>query len=156
MRKVSDLDAPTYAAIDPGGVTGVAFYAPGDGFWSSEVPGGSEAFAPAWRSLLERRTVVHIICEKFTITAATATKTRQYDALEIIGWLKLECPHLGIPLTIQTPAAAKAFSTDDKLRVMGWKDRSKGGHRDDAARHLLKFLVDQREPAVLKKLEEGL
>jgi hypothetical protein len=156
MRPVTDFDAPTYAAIDPGGVTGVAFYAPGDGFWSAEVPGGSAAFAPSWRDLLRQRTVVHIIVEKFTITPATATKTRQYDALEIIGWLKLECPHLGIPLTIQTPAAAKAFSTDAKLKALGWYDRTPGGHRNDAARHLCKFLVDQREPVILKKLEEGL
>lgn len=154
MRPVTNFDAPTYAAIDPGGTTGVAFYAPGDGFWSSEVPGGSSVFAQAWRSLLERRTVAHVICEKYVITAATITKSRQYDALEIIGWLKLECPHLGIPLTLQTPSAAKAFSSDSKLKALGWYDRTPGGHRNDAARHLLKFLVDQREPMVMKKLGE--
>jgi hypothetical protein len=154
VRSVTDFDAPTYAAIDPGGVTGVAFYAPGDGFWSAEVPGGSVAFAPSWRNLLAQRTVAHVVVEQFIITPATATKTRQHDALDIIGWLKLECPFLGIPFSMQSPSKGKSFGTDAKLKHLGWYDRTPGGHRNDAARHLLTLLADMREPGVMKKLEE--
>lgn len=154
MRLLSGTEPPSYAAIDPGGVTGVALYTPGIGFQSCEVPGGSAQFAPFWRSVLAQGPIRHIVCESFIITPSTATKTRQYDALEIIGWLKLECPFLGIPFAMQSPSKGKAFGTDDKLRALGWYDRTPGGHRNDAARHLLTFLADQREPEILKALSE--
>ena len=41
----------------------------------------------------------------------------------------------------QTPAQAKSFGTDDKLRRLGWYTPTPGGHANDAARHLLAFAV---------------
>jgi len=154
LRLLSGTEPASYAAIDPGGVTGVALYTPGIGFQSCEVPGGSVQFAPFWRSVLAQGPIRHIVCESFIITPSTSKKTQQLDALEIIGWLKLECPHLGIPFTTQFPSHAKTFANDAKLKHMGWYDRTPGGHRNDAARHLLTFLAVQREPVILKKLEE--
>jgi hypothetical protein len=155
MRLLSESDLPLYVAVDPGGVTGVAWYVDGQ-FGSAEVPGGDLGFAPFWRDVLEQFNVAHLVCETFTITPATASKTRQYDALYIIGWLRSECGHLGLPLTMQSPSTGKSFATDAKLRHLGWYDRTPGGHRNDAARHLLTFLAKRGEPAILKRLGEML
>jgi hypothetical protein len=141
MREVSDKDVPAYFAVDPGLATGVACYAPAAGYYNAvEVLGGDIGFANFWRVVLHDYTVAGIVCESFHITPQTATKTRQYDALYIIGWLKLESQRLGIPFTLQTPAQGKSFGTDAKLKHMGWYVKTKDGHRNDASRHLLTFL----------------
>lgn len=146
MREVTAHDPAAHFAIDPGLVTGVACFSPqGGGFRSVEVPGGDIAFARFWREVLHKNAVLSIVTEKFVITNATTSKTRQYDALYINGWLRLECDALGIPLTMQTPAEGKSFGTDAKLRYLGWFDRSPGGHKNDAARHLVTYLSTRDE-----------
>lgn len=155
MRLLTDSDRPLYVAVDPGGVTGVAVYSEGD-FMSCEVEGGDVGFAAFWRTLLRDYTVAGLVVESFTITPATAQKTRQYDALYIIGWLRLEGEQSGLRPVMQSPSTGKSFATDAKLRHFGWKDRSPGGHRDDAARHLLTYLAKAGEPAILKRLGEML
>lgn len=141
MREVTEADQPAYFAVDPGLVTGVAVYVPGVAYYNAlEVPGGDIGFANFWRTILHDYAVKSIVCESYIITPQTATKTRQYDALYIIGWLKLESARLGIPFTLQTPAQGKSFGTDFKLEGLGWFVKTKDGHRNDASRHLLTYL----------------
>lgn len=146
-------------AIDPGGTTGMAAYTPGDfGFESWEIPGGLEGFAQWW--LRGRQPGVvdsydFVVIEKFTIMASTLKKTRQYDALEIIGLVKATSHVSGPPCLLQTPAQAKSFATDDKLKALKWFDSSPGGHKNDATRHLVTCLA-AREPGFLDRLAEVL
>lgn len=135
---------PTHVlAIDPGKATGFAA-------WNDRHPsefdfvGEASQFdvcrvAEDWMTTLTG--TVHkfrplLVIEKFTITPETAKKSRQYEALEITGSLRYMAHDLGVPLEIQTPAQAKRFAPNKRLRQMGLYHGTKGGHANDAARHL--------------------
>jgi hypothetical protein len=82
--------------------------------------------------------VDHVICENFIITQATARKTQgELWSPKGIGILEYWCRRQAIPFTLQTPANAKSFSNDGKLRRLEWYRPGHGGHANDAARHLL-------------------
>ena len=141
-------------AIDPGGVTGIAFYQ--DGIYTGEeVPNGfdgmAHALSTAFSPLLPLDAVV---IESFTINAGTHKKDPGMfaDTTAIIGAVRYVASVYGIPVKMQTPAKAKAFATDDKLRRLGWYDSTPGGHRNDAARHLLTFLASERDYRILAAL----
>ncbi len=80
-----------------------------------------------------------IVCEDFIFTTATAKKSRQTWSTEGIGVLRYMAARYQVSFIIQGPAAAKRFAIDDKLKAMGWYHPTPGGHRNDAARHLLLY-----------------
>lgn len=61
--------------------------------------------------------------------------------IELIGMVRFAAAHHGVPLHMQWPEDAKAFSTNEKLARMGWTTPSKPDHMRSAARHLLLRLV---------------
>lgn len=66
------------------------------------------------------------------------------DLMDVLGWVTLECRRRGIPIDRQRPADARAFSTDEKLKHLGWWNLGQArGNRDvrSAARHMLLYLV---------------
>lgn len=144
MTPVSD-DLPVLTiAVDPGGVTGVAWLANGEPstFMSTQIEGGRDGFADWFRMVIaEGFTIDTVFCEDFIITSATARKTPQPDPYRIIGWLEQECRFLGIRFVLQTPSTGKSFGTDGKLKYVGWFRRGTG-HANDAARHLLTGMRD--------------
>lgn len=96
-----------------------------------------------------------VVVERFTITAQTGKKSQlgMNWPLELTGAIKYVCRTRGIPLsTDQTPANALAFSTDTKLKSVGWWDtvRPKNGedHIKSAACHALYALFSMRHPSV--------
>ena len=111
-------------AVDPGGTTGLAWIIDGI-FDSGQLAGGRDAFAEyfEWAQAMQ---LTHIICEDFIITGQTAKKTPQPDALRIIGYLELWAQVRKVPFTLQTPSQAKGFSTDAKLKALGFDS-----NRDD-------------------------
>ncbi len=64
------------------------------------------------------------------------------DALHIIGAVKHECRRLSVPLVLQTPAQAKSFATNDKLKAVGWYTVG-ADHERDAARHMLVYVMQR-------------
>ena len=99
--------------------------------------------------LLERKPLVAppqpldvIVIEKFTISAATARKTRagSNTAIEIIGSARWIAHARGVPFVEQTPADAMSFMTDEKLRRLGLYTPGPD-HARDAMRHLLLYLL---------------
>lgn len=134
-----------YLAVDPGKATGVAFYDSENGrFWSAEVPEGTVGFAHWWDKIGYLTLPSVVICEKFTIGAKSGFITSQYDALEINGFLRGTCAINGIEFKQQLVSGVKAFSTNDKLRTLGWF-KAGAGHADDASRHMLAFLANRPE-----------
>lgn len=132
-------------AVDPGGTTGWMEWRDG------EVAGWEE---PDWLAWLDSRDFDYdiFVIEKYTITPKTAKLSQQTDALRCTGALEF----LAYPdhkVIFQTPAEAKAFSTDAKLKRIGWYMPGMG-HRNDAARHLLLTCVRRGlvDPAIF--LEE--
>lgn len=136
----------TVLALDPGGTTGWATWDASVGFRSWECD-FDVLIARAWEWITTQpdahEGARHVVCERYTITAETLRKSRQSDALEIIGFMRGLCLIYEIPFSLQTPADAKRFSTDDRLRHVGWYTRGKG-HANDAARHLMLHLVKNR------------
>lgn len=80
-----------------------------------------------------------VVCESFV--PRPGVRTWQPDALEVIGAIRYACYKYGHPFELQTPAQAKQFATDAKLRKIGWHRSTEGGHENDARRHLLLGMV---------------
>ena len=138
--------------MDPGGTTGLATWI-----------GGVHR---AWAEPFERaQTEVHrylvmdrdeklglVVFESFTITAQTLRKTRDgTKAIEFIGVARYLTRCFGVEFETQSPADAKGFATDSKLKALGWKTPGPGDHSKDASRHLLLALVRRQllDPALL-------
>lgn len=133
-------------AVDPGKTTGVAHLASTDGTphtwqlqghlhtccWFAECISGHAGPPPAL-----------VVCESFIINATTHKKSPQPYSMELIGVLRYLCEYHEVPFKLQTPADAKRFSTDDKLKRLGWWVPGQD-HADDALRHLLLALVNAR------------
>lgn len=147
-------------AFDPGLVTGWAALDPDSGGFTSGQTEGRHAFYRQIEAGLASGCTFELIGEKYTITARTAQLTAQYDALYIIGAIDYLCEKTGIPLTLQTPAQAKGFATDTKLKAVEWYTPTKGGHANDAARHLLTYVASRKQllagKPLLNKIVEAL
>ena len=142
-------DNETVIAFDPGGTTGVAVYHHGlDAVRSFQIEGGREGF---WE-WARNHGITHggpVVCEDYIINAGTASKSQQTDPLRIAGYLEGLCRMAGTEFVLQTPAQAKRFASDDKLKHLGWWNPTTGGHANDAARHLLTYMVTVEKDAVL-------
>lgn len=146
MKLVKRNGGEYVLAIDPGGNTGCAWLIDGE-FGSCVVPGGRTAFVPYFLRSCGMRTPDQIVCEDFIITSATARKTAQPDPWRIIGYLEGWALTSGVPFKLQTPSQAKGFSGTPmyaKLKRLGWYRTGHGGHDNDAAAHLLLYLVANR------------
>lgn len=122
-----------YIAVDPGGTAGVALSINGRPplTWELEPMEALELV----ESMLSRSATV--VCESFV--PRPGVRTWQPDAIEMIGALRYMCRRHDVPFRLQSPASAKAFGTNDKLKRVGW--RPLGDHARDAMRHLLLALT---------------
>lgn len=135
-------------AVDPGGTTGWAEWKHG------EFRSGEEA---DWLHWIDNRDFDQdiFVIETYTITASTAKKSQQTDALRLTGCLEwMAYPYRKV--IYQKPSEAKAFSTDKKLKRIGWYTPGKG-HANDAARHLLLTCVRRGlvDPAIFLKEDDA-
>lgn len=130
-------------AVDPGLTTGFV--------WRDHD--GSLTFGQARREpfldfvlmMLEKAEhPTHIVYEKFTITMQTIKKSRETTALEIIGVLKWLASQHGCSIESQTPAEAKSFATDARLKASGMWSGAVNDHANDAARHLFVHMAKRR------------
>lgn len=151
-------------AIDPGLTTGYALWgAPAcPGFSSGMVKGRFEFYEwlygllTVWYKQPGSRPF-QIVMERFTITVATAKKSPQPDPLYIIGHVEAIAHRDGIPFEFQLPSQAMSFATNDKLKSVGWY-KPGAGHDNDAARHLLLWMVryPPKGTGLLKELSDKL
>jgi hypothetical protein len=126
-------------AVDPGGTTGWMVWA--DNYGSRPIvtdwgEGDPESVYLLLNDLHDYHLDV-IVCERYDVTVNTLKKTRQYDALELIGVLRHEAWRRGIPFVLQ--AQNPKFSTNARLKACGLY--VKGDHGRSAARQLLLYLV---------------
>jgi hypothetical protein len=140
-------------AVDPGKMTGVAFFewsgAPEDSpeiVYSGEVD--EDQFAETIAGLLAKRieyAEFKIACERFTINLQTAKKTQAPFSLEQIGVLKYLARQNGIfEIIFQSPADAKNMFSNSKLKKLELWHRGGEGHALDAIRHGLLLLVKSK------------
>jgi len=130
-----------YIALDPGVATGIAQHRPvyPEDFKAWERDQGTTCHwldKRLYELVTENEEEVEVVCESYTISGQTTKKTRQYASLEIIGTARYLCQKYDVPFVLQTPAEAKRFATDARLKGGGFWTPTKGGHANDAARHM--------------------
>lgn len=134
-------------AIDPGGTTGIAYY---NTEWDKFNSWQADNFYDAMHSWA---TPDVLVIERFTIRQNTHKLSA--DAFEqttdLIGAFRYLALRDGVDFIRQTPAQAKAFATDDKLKRLGWYTPGLP-HGNDAARHLLTYLAGVRYTPILQRL----
>jgi hypothetical protein len=124
-------------AVDPGKTTGMAYAQAGETPFAWEIEEGQEA--PDWvaANVAPFPDAWEVVCESFVIGPNTMKKSRGNWSLELIGALRYICWKYDVPFTLQSPGDAKRFSTDAKLKRVDWWTPTKGGHANDALRHLM-------------------
>jgi len=81
---------------------------------------------------------VDVVLEKFTITAQTAKNSQQQWSIEIIGMCRLlALAHGAGAITLQTPADAKSFVSNTRLRDLELWHVGGAGHANDSLRHVV-------------------
>ena len=127
-------------AIDPGKTTGWARLNDAGGFASGQQSLYATLYFIHETMKQGVGSKLEIVCEDFIFTKETLKKSRQMYSSEGIGALRFLTELYDVPFYIQTPAAAKQFSTNKKLEQIGWY-RPGQGDANDAARHLLLHAV---------------
>ena len=124
--------------VDPGGTTGFAVYVPQTRTFRSwqagpdEITTNLDAIIAAYGG-----NEILFACERFLIGTNTAKRTRQNDALEIIGTIKNYCKaQKAVVFNLQNAAEAKHLGSRDHLRHIGWWN-SRMRHANDAAKQIL-------------------
>lgn len=156
-----DRSAPPFniIALDPGGTTGIATaYYPGgienpqiqDFNISTDELGPNEHHNALYNYVTLRAggpLPLTIITEKFEfrqhIDPKKARTGLNLISREYIGIVKLICAQTGVRLEQQSASQGKHFVTDKKLDLNGIIVRPlhNGRHRNDALRHLIRYLV---------------
>lgn len=138
--------------VDPGRATGFVFIAKnGDG--SLSCTGGELHHEPfldsASRWLGGALHLERVVMENFDITPTTFQTIKKKDpvwAIEQIGCLRTWCRWKDVPFELQS-RSAKGFDSDgSKMKKLGWYAAApdvvgEKGHRRDAARHAISWLV---------------
>lgn len=152
-------------SLDPGGTTGVAqcFF---DGgiltsvdqleFKSYEL-GPDEHHEDLWHTL-NYWNITQLVCESFEfrqhIDKDKAKHKVELISREYIGIAKLFAEINVVPFSMHTASAAKGLIPDKgpqkdvKLKQLGWNNSSPGNHANDAARHLVYYLVRKAHPSI--------
>lgn len=139
--------------IDPGNVTGVALWAVGDPApWWHEIPAEVMGNWLRTSGIPGLPRPIYMRYEKFTIMP-NAVVTPQPDALEVTGVVKDFARQHWIELNHSQPRSSKKNHPDALLRKLGWFQRTKDGHANDAMRQVLaEYLA--RDPAGYLALTE--
>lgn len=86
-----------------------------------------------------------IVMEKFTITAQTGKNTNAENwSPEIIGAVKYLAWKYGVKFSEQTPAEAKNFVPNERMKAVGIWHVGGEGHARDALRHGVLYLVKNK------------
>lgn len=143
MKLTAPDTMPIVIAIDPGQTTGYAVYM--DGNFSSGETSEPYGILRLIDSIVAEGRPVQLVVENYTITSRTARLSPQPEALKLIGALEAAAERLGLGFQ-GSQLGCKTFATDEKLRVLGWYRPTDGGHANDAARHLLTYMVNSLHP----------
>jgi hypothetical protein len=130
--------------VDPGKIVGIAIYDPGldDKPLGGQMP--YDQFGLWLESWLVSGVVGLVAVERFTITRSTALKSSDaHWAMELIGVTKFLCGKYSVQLREQQATTAKNFSTDVRLKEVGWWLPGKD-HARDAVRHVILALEEER------------
>jgi len=112
-------------AVDPGKITGLCTYDAGEfRSWQTECWDAIEQVHELLKDhspptpYAPRQEIEAVVCEDYLITPGTLRKTRGENwSMHSIGALMYLCRIFEVPFVLQTPADAKRFATDSKLKA---------------------------------------
>lgn len=123
-------------AIDPGWKTGVAIKNLNDHITTTSVVPRQGIFEFLDRHLIQGCLVLY---EDFILRPGMQFRTRQYDALHIIGAIKFVCHTRKLQCVAQCVSAVKFVIDDARLKRENFWD-GLSSHERDAVRHLIYYL----------------
>lgn len=126
-------------SIDPGLGTGVATYNTITGVFATSEDIGFEKAAQHIEWLLADHFNTEVVCENYIVTQRTGTLTQQPEPLMLIGvaqWYAYKYRH---KFTLQQPSQRKAG--EKLLKKIDWYTKTKDGHSNSAAGHLLVYCL---------------
>lgn len=138
--------------VDPGGTTGLAWLL-NDRFESVDLA-PLEALDKI-DELARRKMPTIIAVERYTITAQTIKKTRQYDALEVIGASRWIAHRYRCTFLLQSPGEAQRAGNREVLRVLGWWAKG-ADHRNKAAAQVAFALQRTLPHEFAQRVEPGM
>lgn len=95
-----------------------------------------------------------VVCERFVITTQTGKKSPAPWSLEIIGLLRAVCAHTNVRFVEQSPADAKMFAPNPRLKELGvWVVGS--DHARDALRHMVLYVASDLSWSAAKSLRKN-
>lgn len=137
MKKPANFPDVNVLALDPGKMSGIAFYSGSGTIQAYEANFYKAAKALEW--LIPMCELVTV--ERFTIGVNTGKMRDNNWSLELIGVARWYCLKHDVNLLFQGPAEAKQFMSNDKLKALGLHKATVGGHQNDAVRHLILALL---------------
>lgn len=141
--------------IDPGNVTGIAMWTRTDFLTEETDAADVDAYLEAFLKMVDYTNVDTFIgVQRFAILPGTHKKTRQPAASEVVGVVQSLGKKYGVPVDVQSASTARKFS-DATLRRIGMYTTTRGGHANDAARHVLVTLLTFRPDEMFALLERG-
>lgn len=151
-----------YLAVDPGTTTGLFMIDLEEGVFANAFPLQIREPIEAAKFIREAAQIGldGIVMESFGIGEKThgASRSGVHDALNLVGWINLTFDKCGwqfrTKLVKQQPAAGKTVS-DDVLKSFGWHTKGKR-HANDAARHMVRYMINIRHPRAMKLYVEGI
>ncbi len=134
-------------SIDPGKMTGLALIKIEDGVpeivWSKETEYMDTCNEMNIVIAEHRADNLRVLYERFIITPMTAKNSVAPWSLELIGVIKYLTGAYGVTDVVdQSPATAKNFCPNPRLKAVGFWHRGGAGHAQDALRHVVTHLVD--------------
>lgn len=133
-------------AMDPGLRTGMAFWAPGE--WRAIIVDPEDAMDELDMWSNANGPGAALVVESFRITPETGKKGSAdgsiYWPLQLNGIARFLARRNRLLYAEQTPADAKNFVPDERLRDVGMWSPGKEDHHRDATRHLVRFLARKR------------
>lgn len=130
----------TIVALDPGGTTGVTVLDEVGDAWTMQL--GPEDHHLELYKLLTSWEPDVVVCESFMYRQNDRTGIK-LNSVEYIGVAKLWCQTNNKKFVLQTPAQAKGFVTDEKLKLLNFFARAQR-HANDATRHLVYYVIKNK------------
>lgn len=129
-------------AFDPGTTTGVALYLHSDRRlrYTGQMT-AVDACQLASVVVDDWYHSVTVVVERFDVGQKFVRSTRNYDAIHVIGYLRLMCEIHLCPFIELGRSDTKTLVDDRKLKALGWYESGRG-HSNDALRVLVTRLFD--------------
>lgn len=132
----------SYIAVDPGKMSGVAFFDPWGRFTSAELP-WPDVVRYLERTLLSHHRggfQVRVSGERFDLLGTRGRQDEASWSLRILGCWQNEADRYGYEYRERGRAECKRLATNALLKALGWYLVGGEGHANDAARVLAKDL----------------